>query len=136
MADERGIGAEPLAALAQVRELHVPGVLHDPVTRLEREQLLMPDRSQSPTRLRRRADLDPALPPQVVDDVDARARQVGVRNVADESAAHRTRTDADARGTRHRLTHAAEHARRHDENRTADIRHRRTGCSPSSTAVS
>lgn len=46
--DELRVGAEPLAALTQMRELRMPRALDDAVARLEREELLMPDRSDAP----------------------------------------------------------------------------------------
>ena len=49
--DELRVGAEPLAAFAQVRELRMPSALDDAVARLEGEQLLMPYRGEAPPRL-------------------------------------------------------------------------------------
>ncbi len=79
---------EPLPALAQLGELTMALLLDGPASELEREQLIMADAGEPLPWTHTRAYLHPTVESQVVDDVDAGERQVGIRNVAVTPAAH------------------------------------------------
>ncbi|WP_193754908.1 hypothetical protein [Microbacterium testaceum] len=66
----------------------VPATFELPVAALEREQLIVPDRVQSLSRLGGRADLDPVFETEVVHDVDAWGGELIIHRITDTPFAH------------------------------------------------
>lgn len=72
---------EPLAAFSQGAELTMPLLFDAPAAALEGEELIMADAREPLPWTHARADLHPAIESQVVDDIDAGERQVGIRHI-------------------------------------------------------
>ncbi len=80
---------EPLAAFSEGAELTMPLLFDGPVAALKGEELIMADAGEPLPWTHARADLDPAIESQVVDDIDAGERQVGIGHIPVTPAARR-----------------------------------------------
>jgi hypothetical protein len=67
----------------------MPLLFDPPVAAFEGEELIMADAGETLPRTHARADLHPAIESQVVDDIDAGERQVGIRHIPVTPAARR-----------------------------------------------
>lgn len=93
--DDFDVFAEPLrepkpfgAIESLVGEFFVPTTLEPAVAPFEREEIVVPDRPEPLSRVRSGADLHAVVEPEIVDDVDARGRQLPVDELAVHPFAH------------------------------------------------